>query len=117
MAETPELAAQNAKFGYKAPESVYNKHKPGMAAQGAIGISWSVVCTRYDEEITREQPKLTKPSTLQLFSSTTGKAFTGVSPMDFYHRQNAAKKAERAKEAETKVGLYQNSMGKAFFSD
>ena len=39
MAETPELAAQNAKFGYKAPESVYNKHKPGMAAQGAIGIS------------------------------------------------------------------------------
>jgi hypothetical protein len=37
--------------------------------------------------------------------------------MDFYLRQNAAKKAEKAKEAETKVGLYQNSMGKAFFSE
>jgi len=63
--------------GYKAPESVYQKHQPGMAAQG--------------------------------------KGFTGVSPMDFYHRQNAAKKAERAKEAETKVGLYKNNMFKGAF--
>lgn len=32
--------------------------------------------------------------------------------MDFYLRQNAAKKAERAKEAETKVGTYKHSMYK-----
>lgn len=34
---------------------------------------------------------------------TVGQAFTGVSPMDFYLRQSAQKKAEKAKEAETKV--------------
>jgi hypothetical protein len=44
--------------------------------------------------------------------STTGKAFTGVSPMDFYLRQSAQKKAEKAKEAETKVGIYQHNMYK-----
>jgi hypothetical protein len=41
-----------------------------------------------------------------------GKAFAGVSPMDFYLRQNAAKKAEKAKEAETKVKTYQHNMYK-----
>ncbi|GKY95743.1 hypothetical protein MPSEU_000535100 [Mayamaea pseudoterrestris] len=46
-----------------------------------------------------------------------GKAFTGVSPMDFFMRQNAAKKAEKAKEQEQKSKLYQNNMGKAFFSE
>lgn len=40
----------------------------------------------------------------------SGKAFTGVSPMDFYLRQSAAKKAEKAKEHETKVGLYKNNL-------
>jgi hypothetical protein len=44
-----------------------------------------------------------------------GKAFTGVSPTDFFMRQNAAKKAEKAKEAETKVGLYKNNMFKDCF--
>lgn len=46
-----------------------------------------------------------------------GKAFTGVSPMDFFMRQNAAKKAEKAKEQEEKQKLYQNNLGKAFFSE
>lgn len=41
-----------------------------------------------------------------------GKAFTGVSPMDFYLRQNAQKKADKAKEHETKVGLYKNNLYK-----
>jgi hypothetical protein len=45
-----------------------------------------------------------------------GKAFTGVSPMDFFMRQNQAKKAEKAKEAEEKQKRYQNDMGKAFFN-
>jgi len=45
-----------------------------------------------------------------------GKAFQGVSPMDFYLRQNAAKKQEKAKEQETKVKTYQNNMAKAFFN-
>jgi hypothetical protein len=45
-------------------------------------------------------------------STPTGKAFTGVSPMDFYLRQSAAKKAEKAKEAETKVATYQHNMYK-----
>jgi hypothetical protein len=45
-------------------------------------------------------------------TSLLGKAFTGVSPMDFYLRQTAQKKAEKAKESETKVKLYQNSMYK-----
>jgi len=35
--------------------------------------------------------------------------------MDFFARQNAAKKAERAKEAETKVGLYKNNQFKGCF--
>lgn len=73
----PELEKQNAKFGYKAPESTYNKSKETMTQQG--------------------------------------KAFTGVSPMDFYLRQNAAKKAEKEKERETKVGTYNNNLAKAFF--
>jgi len=46
-----------------------------------------------------------------------GKAFTGVSPMDFYMRQNAQKKAEKAKETEAKQKTYQNNMAKAFFTD
>ena len=46
-----------------------------------------------------------------------GKAFTGVSPMDFFMRQNAAKKAEKAKEQEAKQKQYQNSIGKAFISE
>mmetsp|Transcript_6613 Transcript_6613/g.13148 ORF Transcript_6613/g.13148 Transcript_6613/m.13148 type:complete len:83 (-) Transcript_6613:189-437(-) len=46
-----------------------------------------------------------------------GKAFTGVSPMDFYMRQNAAKKAERSKETEQKQSLYKNNMMKAAFTD
>lgn len=37
--------------------------------------------------------------------------------MDFYLRQNAAKKAEKAKESETKVGLYQNNMFKGAFGN
>jgi len=41
-----------------------------------------------------------------------GKAFAGVSPMDFYLRQNAQKKAEKAKEAETKVKTYNHNMYK-----
>jgi hypothetical protein len=32
--------------------------------------------------------------------------------MDFYLRQNAAKKAEKAKEAETKVNTYSHNMYK-----
>jgi len=35
--------------------------------------------------------------------------------MDFYMRQNAAKKAEKAKEAETKRSVYKNNMAQAFF--
>lgn len=42
----------------------------------------------------------------------SGKAFTGVSPMDFYLRQNAQKKAEKAKEHETKVKTYSHNMYK-----
>jgi hypothetical protein len=34
MTETPEQQAQNAKFGYKAPESVYKKHENNMAGSG-----------------------------------------------------------------------------------
>jgi len=75
-----ELDKQNEKFGYKAPESVYQKHDPKATLVGQ------------------------------------GKAFTGVSPMDFYLRQNAAKKAEKAKEHETKVKTYDNNLAKAFFS-
>lgn len=75
--DIPEMQQQNAKFGYKAPESVYQK------------------------------PSQTK--------TDQGKAFTGVSPMDFYMRQNAAKKQEKAKEQETKTKIYQNNMAKAFF--
>jgi hypothetical protein len=44
-----------------------------------------------------------------------GKAFTGVSPMDFYARQNAAKKATKAKEQEDKQKMYKNSMAQAMF--
>jgi len=75
----PEIEEQNARFGRKAPESVYHKYEPNKTMIGS------------------------------------GKAFQGVSPMDFYLRQNAQKKAERAKEAETKVKLYENQLGKAFF--
>ena len=41
-----------------------------------------------------------------------GQAFQGVSPMDFYMRQNAQKKAAKAKEAQTKVATYQHNMYK-----
>jgi hypothetical protein len=51
-------------------------------------------------------------SSIALYSTYTGKAFTGVSPMDFYLRQNAQKKAEKAKEQETKVGVYKHNMYK-----
>lgn len=39
MTETPEQRAQNAKFGYKAPESVYKKHDPkaSMIGKGTFG--------------------------------------------------------------------------------
>lgn len=73
---TPEQEAQNKKFGYKAPESVYKKHDPKATLTGS------------------------------------GQAFTGVSPMDFYLRQNAQKKAEKAKVAETKVATYKHNMYK-----
>ena len=43
------------------------------------------------------------PGLLTLTSSYT---------VDFYLRQNAQKKADRAKEHETKVGLYKNNMYK-----
>lgn len=75
--DIPEMQQQNAKFSYKAPESVYPKPAP----------------TKTDQ----------------------GKAFTGVSPMDFYMRQNAMKKQEKAKEQETKTKIYQNNMAQAFF--
>lgn len=71
-----ELKKQDAKFGYKAPESVYQKHDPKSTMVGS------------------------------------GKAFQGVSPMDFYLRQSAQKKAEKAKEHETKVGTYSHNMYK-----
>lgn len=74
MAE--EIEKQNQKFGYKAPESVYQKHDPKSTLVGQ------------------------------------GKAFQGVSPMDFYLRQSAQKKAEKAKEAQTRVGTYQHNMYK-----
>jgi hypothetical protein len=35
MAEIPELEKQNAKFGYKAPESVYHKHDPKSTLVGS----------------------------------------------------------------------------------
>jgi hypothetical protein len=35
--------------------------------------------------------------------------------MDFYMRQNAAKKAERSKETEQKQALYKNNLMKATF--
>jgi hypothetical protein len=39
-AEIPELKAQNSKFGYKAPESVYKKHQPGMTASGEFRLCY-----------------------------------------------------------------------------
>ena len=50
-----------------------------------------------------------------LSKTAEGKAFTGVSPMDFFMRQNAAKKVEKTKEQETKAKIYQNSLGKSYF--
>ena len=35
MSENPELARQNQKFGYKAPESVYHKHDPKASLVGS----------------------------------------------------------------------------------
>lgn len=95
MSETPEQRVQNSKFGYKAPESVYQKHDPKKSMVGSGTV-------RNEVKIQLSQNPFVK----------TGKAFTGVSPMDFYLRQNAQKKAEKAKEAETKVKLYQNNMYK-----
>lgn len=37
--------------------------------------------------------------------------------VDFYMRQNAAKKAERSKETEQKQGMYKNNLMKATFTD
>lgn len=48
-------------------------------------------------------------------ATAQGKAFTGVSPMNFYMRQNAQKKAEKEKEHETKVGMYKNELFKSSF--
>jgi hypothetical protein len=39
-------------------------------------------------------------------------AFFSLLTVDFYLRQNAQKKADKAKEHETKVGLYKNNMYK-----
>ena len=33
--DTPEQKAQSAKFGYKAPESVYQKHDPKASLVGS----------------------------------------------------------------------------------
>jgi hypothetical protein len=98
MSETPEQTAQNNKFGYKAPESVYQKHDPKGTLVGSGKYSGSL--QNVSDDI------------LQSSSWFVGKAFTGVSPMDFYLRQSAQKKAEKAKESETKVKLYQNNMYK-----
>lgn len=35
MTETPEQRLQNSKFGYKAPESVYQKHDPKASLVGS----------------------------------------------------------------------------------
>lgn len=35
MTETPEQRAQNSRFGYKAPESVYKKHDPKSSMVGS----------------------------------------------------------------------------------
>ena len=79
MTDVPELQKQNAKFGYKAPETVYKKHDPKSTMVGQ------------------------------------GKAFQGVGPMDFFMRQNAQKKAVRAKEQEEKQKLYKNDLMKSAF--
>ena len=46
--KSPDLAKQNAKFGYKAPESVYKKHDPksSLTGQGKAftGVSPSEFC-------------------------------------------------------------------------
>jgi hypothetical protein len=42
MSETPEQAAQNSKFGYKAPESVYQKHDPNKTLVGSGTCSRSL---------------------------------------------------------------------------
>ncbi|KAL7565282.1 hypothetical protein ACA910_014573 [Epithemia clementina (nom. ined.)] len=77
---SPDLEKQNAKFGYKAPESVYkNRIDPKNSMLGK------------------------------------GQAFQGVSPMDFYLRQNAQKKAQKEKEHDTKVGMYKNNLFKSAF--
>jgi hypothetical protein len=44
MTETPEQSAQNAKFGYKAPESVYKKHDPKATLVGSGRSSNAVAC-------------------------------------------------------------------------
>jgi hypothetical protein len=107
--ETPEQRAQNAKFGYKAPESVYKKHDPKASMVGS-GASLRTLSS----EKSAPAIWLTHSPYHYIFDVLTipGKAFTGVSPMDFYLRQSAAKKAEKAKEAETKVGIYQHNMYK-----
>jgi len=46
MSETPELQAQNEKFGYKAPESVYKKHEPTLTEQGRFILSTSLTFPR-----------------------------------------------------------------------
>jgi len=59
MSESPELAAQNAKFGTKKPESVYQKHKPGMTAQGASRIAMHrdiIIFTGYWLAVTFDLP-------------------------------------------------------------
>ena len=105
--DTPEQKAQSAKFGYKAPESVYKKHDPKASLIGSgksQESTWSVSLKGlWTDALTRR---------ITFISKWAGKAFTGVSPMDFYLRQSAAKKAEKAKEAETKIGTYQHNMYK-----
>lgn len=74
MTDVPELRKQNAKFSYKAPESVYQKHDP----KGSL--------------------------------TSQGRAFQGVSPMDFFMRKNQEEKTHKAKTAETKVAIYKHNM-------
>ena len=49
MSETPEQREQSAKFGYKAPESVYAKHDPKASLVGS-GASVIVLSRLLDDE-------------------------------------------------------------------
>jgi hypothetical protein len=49
MSETPEQREQSAKFGYKAPESVYAKHDPKATLVGS-GTSVTLLSRLLDVE-------------------------------------------------------------------